>query len=167
MAGPNGELMVAGQYVVTWNGLSAGIMEGEASVPTIAQAPKSKPVNSTDKYGGTKIESSHLGVDYQAEFVCLEYPLGIPIFWPFGAFGLLGVIGTFKSLLAKPLVLTVVAGTPAVGSPNTITAARSIIADDFQGKLMFGPMVRTVPIRLDLLPYDTTGGKVFGSFTQT
>lgn len=166
MPGPNGELLIAGQYVVNYNGVYAGVMEGEEGMPTILQRGKSKPVDKTDKYGATKIDSVHLGVDYQSEFTCMEYPLGIPIFWPFAALGLIGPIGQFKTAFARPLILTVVAGTPAAGSPNTLTAQRAVLADDFEGKLQYGPMVRTVPVRLDLLPYDTTGAKVFGAFTQ-
>lgn len=159
-----GEAIIDGQYTVTWNGLAMGIMEGEEGVPTIEQILLSTPVNRTDKYGKTKIDSIHMGKDYTCAFLCMEYTKAIGCFDPFGAaFGQLGQIGALKYALSEPLVLTVVAGTPAVGSPNTVTAGKAIIADEHRGKLKFGPAIRTVPILLDLLPYVLQGSTV-GAF---
>lgn len=163
-----GESIIVGQYTVTWNSVAMGIMVGEEGLPTIYQFQRSKPINKTDKYGATKIDSVYLGKDYVAEYLCQEYKTGtIAAYDPYGSsFGLLGTIGRLKYNLAQALVLTVVAGTPAAGSPNTLTANKAILADDHQGKLVYGPEVRTVPIKQDLLLYDTGSG-VYGAFTQT
>lgn len=163
-----GETLIVGQYTVTWNAISMGLFEGEAGVPSIVQAPRSKAVNSTDKYGKTKIDSVHLGVDYTFEAVLMEYTKGLAAFWPFGTFGYLGTIGTLKYLLAKPLVLTVVAGTPAAtaSAPNSLTATKAILSDDHQGKLTYGTDVRTVPLKMDLLPF-LDGSQLATCFTMT
>lgn len=161
-----GEVLIVGGYTVTWNGLSLGLIQGEEGVPMITQAPQSQPVNRTLRYGRSKIDSVHLGVDYTIEMILMEYLKGIAALTPWATWGLMGTPGMLKYNFAAALVLTVIAGTPAVGSPNTLTANRSVLSDDHQAKLAYGPQVRTIPLKMDLLPYDTTGGGVFGSFTQ-
>ncbi len=160
------EGIICGQYTVTYNGSSVGIFQGEAGYPSILYMPQSKPINRTDKYGFTKIDGIRMGEDYQFEGVLLEYLKGIVALHPYGTFGLQGVRGTLKWSLAKILVLTAIAGTTAAASPATLTANKAIVADGFQSKLLYGPTERVVPIKLDLLPYDTGGG-VEGNFVQT
>lgn len=163
-----GEVLISGPYAATWNGVALGLTEGEGGLPTLTTMAKSKPVNSSNLYGATKIESVHLGADMTLEMILLEYLKGIAALWPFGTWGALGAVGTFKSALAKPLVLTAVAGTPASASPATWTASMAVISDDHQGKIRYGPEVRTVPLKFDLYPYARAGNAAnLGFFVET
>jgi hypothetical protein len=158
------ETLIAGQYTVTYNGTSCGIMEGDAGVPTIEATNHAEPVNNTDAYGKSMIDAIYQGGDHFASFQCMEYKAGsIAAFWPFGALGVMGVIARLYYDMSSALVLTAVAGTPAANSPATLTASKSIIAPGFNGRLLYGPTLRKVPIRLALLPFSSTGNKWFTS----
>jgi hypothetical protein len=161
-----GEVLVVGSYAVTWNAVSLGIMHGEEGVPTIIQVPKSRPINNTDKYGDSKIDSIHRGVEYWAEMVCQEYLKGLTALCPWAAaFGEHGLPGVLKYSFAAALVFTAVAGTSAATSPATLTASKAVLADDHQTRLPFGPVLRTVGLRFDLMPYIASLKNV--SFTTT
>jgi hypothetical protein len=144
-----GESIIDGQYTVTWNSSSAGIMEGDAGVPTIEQTNFAEEVNNTDKYGKTSIDAIYQGGDWFAQFTCIEAPKGLALFWPFGAFGVMGIIGRLYYSMASSLVLTAISGVPASGS---ITAAQAILAPGYNTKLLYGPTLRKVPIRQKLFP---------------
>ena len=162
-----GETLIAGSYTVTWNSVSVGMMEGDQGCPTLEQNTHAEMVNNTTTYGKSQIDGVYQGADWFAAYTCEEYRTGsIAAFWPYGTFGLMGVIARLLFGLSAPLVLTVVAGTPAVGSPNTVTASKAILAPGFNGRLLYGPTLRKVPIRQVLFPFDTGGG-VIGWFTQT
>lgn len=155
MATPGNEILIAGQYTVTYNSVACGMMEGDAGSPTIEQTVHSEPVNNTSTYGKSRIEDFYLGADWFASFTCLEFRTGsISCFWPFGALGLMGVISRAMSGLAAALVLTAVTGTPAqvAGSFNSVTAPLAILAPGFNSRLLFGPTLRKVPIRQVLYP---------------
>lgn len=162
-----GETLVCGSYTVTYGGVACGIMKGDAGVPTLEQTTKAVPVNKTDKYGDSLLDLVYTGTSWRAMFTCMEYKAGsLAALAPFATLGLLGIIGRLHYNMASALVLTVVAGTPAAGSPSTITASKAILAPDFPSKLLFGPMVREVPISMNLLLVDTGGG-AYGHFTTT
>lgn len=162
-----GEQLIAGSYTATWNGAPCGLFEGDEGVPAITLRPIAEKVQNTDRWGKIPIDSVHMGGLATFMGRLMEYPLALPILWPFGLFGTsIGAIGTLKYPLSRPLVLTSVAGTTASNSPATLTAAKSIIADDFDVRIKFGPTVRIVPIKLDLYPYQTGNG-VYGWFTMT
>lgn len=162
-----GEVLIAGEYTVTWNSVSVGMLEGDAGLPTIEQTTKAEAVDNTSTYGKSTIDAIKQGADWFASFTCLEYKAGsIAAFWPFGTPGLMGIISLLYFNLAAPLILTVVAGTPAVGAPNSLTASKAILAPGFNSRLLFGPTLRKVPIRQILLPFNTGGG-VVGWYSQT
>lgn len=160
------EALAAGQYTVSYNGTSVGIFEGEQGYPSILFIPQSKPIDRTDAYARMKVDSLRLGEDYQFEGVLMEYAKGIAALFPYGVFGRQGVRGTLKWSLAAALVFTAIAGTSASATPATITASKAILADGFQSKLVYGPDIRVVPVKMDLLPYDGGGG-VIQNFSQT
>ena len=163
----NSEVLVAGYYTVTWNALAMGLFEGEAGVPTIMWMDHSDPINKTDRYGRAKIDGIRMGADYQFEGVLMEWPKALALLAGYtAAFGGQGIPGTLKSGLAKVLVLTAVAGTSASTLPATLTATNAVLADEHQGKIFFGPQLRTCPIKMDLLPY-ITSGSIVGNFTMT
>lgn len=166
-----GEVLLVGEYTVTWNSVALGLFQGEDGYPTLVPMPRSKPINRTSKYGFTKIDSIHLGTDYTLEMVCMEaskaYSLSaLSPLWPFGLLGALGIIGLLKYGLALPLVLTAVAGTSAAAAPATMTSAKAVLADDFQSKIVFGPDLRIVPLKFDLL-LASQAGPITGHFSAT
>lgn len=165
MASINGATFIAGQYTVTYNGVAMGIMEGDDGVPTIEQTSHGEEIRNTDAYGKSLIDVIYQGADWFAQYMCMEYKAGpISAFWPFGAVGVMGVIGRIEQDLAAALVLTAIAGTPAAASPATLTAAKAILAPGFNTKLLYGPTLRKVPIRQVLLPY-VSGSTIW--FSQT
>lgn len=160
-----GETIIAGQYTVTWNGVSVGMMEGDAGVPTLEQTSHAELISNTTTYGKSAIDGFYQGADWFASFTCLEYkPGSVAAFWPYGLMGQMGIISRSLFALSAPLVLTVVAGTPAAGSPNTISANNAILAPGFNGRLLYGPTLRKVPIRQILFPFNS--GSITW-FTQT
>ena len=163
-----GEILIVGEYAVTYDGTAVGLVQFEEGAPAITQIARSRAIKGTTKYGETKIDSIHLGFDYTLEMVLMEYTKALAAFTMGYTFGRQGLIGALKYGLAKAVVLTATTGTPAqvAGAPSTLTASKAVLADDHQGKLFYGPQVRTVPLKLDLLPYDL-GSSVVGNFSMT
>lgn len=159
------ESILVGSYTVTWNSVSLGIFVGEDGYPTIAQKALSRPVGPTSRYGRAKIDSIHLGFDYQWSAILMEAGKGMAALTMGYTFGEQGLTGALKYSLAQALVMTAVAGLTASASPATLTANKAILADDHQGKLVYGPTVRELALMLDLLPYILTGSTV-GNFVQ-
>jgi hypothetical protein len=154
-----GESLISGPYTATWNGVGLGLFQGEGGLPTITSVGKAKGIASSNLYGLTQIDSIHLGRDMFFDAVLMEYTLGVSALWPFDDFYGLGLpVGTLKRALAQPLVLTAVAGTPASSTPATLTMSKAILADDHQGKIVYGPELRTVPLRMQLYAYDRDAG---------
>lgn len=165
MSTPGNESLIAGAYTVTVNGVSLGLMQGDANVPTIEQTTASEDINNTNIYGKSTIESFYLGANWFASMVCMEYKAGpISNWWPWGTgIGQMGTIsGTFTGS-GLALVLTAVTGTPAqiAGAPNTVTSNLSILAPGFNTRLLYGPQLRTVPLRFQLYPYTHSGSVVW------
>src|SRR5256885_1160980 len=99
-----GETLICGQYTCTYNAVSVGIFEGDASVPTLEQTTKAEPVANTDKYGKTMIDGIYQGADWKMTFTCIEYKAGsLTPFWPYGTLGLMGVIGRLLYGLSSAL----------------------------------------------------------------
>jgi len=62
--------------------------------------------------------------------------------------------GRLASDIAKALVLTAVANTPAAaGGPATLTGAKAIIAPGFNTKQLFESRLRKIPVKMQFLPY--------------
>jgi hypothetical protein len=143
------------------------MFEGDASAPTIEQQSKSEPVANTTTYGKTTIDDIYQGLDCFAQFVALEYKAGsIAAWWPWTAtIGQLGVIARLGFAMSAALVMTVVAGTPAAGSPNTVTAPNSLLLPGYSSRLVYGPTLRKLPIRMRLYPFSSSGTIMF--WTQT
>jgi len=156
MAAIGAPVFAVGQYSVTFDSVAVGLMQGEEGVPTLIPKTYAHEVNNTDAWGKMLIESFTLGADWQCQFTMMEYKAAtLSVLWPFAAaLGTLPGFGLAYTALAQVLVLTAVTGTPAAtAGPVTITATLAILARNFTGKLMFGPMVRTIPVLLDLYPY--------------
>ena len=157
-----GMTAIFGQYTVTWSGTSLGIMQGDQGVPTIASRGMGRMIDNSDAYGDMQLGGIYRGVRSRAMMRCLEYKTGsIAAAWPWGADGVAvvattGPIGRDLYDMSAALVLTVVAGTPAATSPASLTASKTLLAPDFDVQLMFGPVLREVPLEFILFPYTST-----------
>jgi hypothetical protein len=153
---------VAGPYTATYNAVPLGIFRGEGGVPTISQTTYADINNSTNIYGRTTIEGFHLGADWFCEMTPHEWRAGVlSAIWPWGTLGAMGPISASLYGQAQPLVLTVVAGTPAAApgpGPQTITAPKAILAPGSNPRYFLGPQGRYVPLRLQLILANLGGG---------
>lgn len=155
------ESLAAGAYTATWNSVALGIFEGDEGLPAL-EGPdaKSEPVNNTSLYGKMTIDEIYQGVDYFMSFTCLEWRAGVTAaFHPYSAtMGVVGVIARLLYDLSSPLVLTVVAGTPAaVTGPTTLTANKAFPVPGFTPRVRFGPTLRRTPLRFRFFPYSSGG----------
>ena len=66
-------------------------------------------------------------------------------------------IGRLLSDIAKSLVWTAAANTPAAAAPATVTASKSVLAPNNNGRLLFNSKLRQVPVRLLALPSVSSG----------
>lgn len=162
---PVGSSVIAsGRYTVTWNSVSLGIMEGDAGVPTIEVQTHHELINSTDAYGKSTIGAIYQGQDVYAQMTTIEWIAGVrAAFWPYAStVGEIGVIGRELTDLGAALVLTAIASTPAASvGYATITATEAFLAPNYNFKILFGPTLRKVPLRFQLLPYTSTQDKWF------
>src|SRR5262245_58723339 len=143
------EELIVGAYATTYDSIALGIFQGEEGYPTLRQIPHSKPINSTDKYVKSKIDSIEQGVDYQFRGTLMEYPkaLAAGVLYPFATFGKQPKPrGTLKYLHARALVLTAIGGTTATNSPATLTAMKAVYADEHTIELIYAPDLRAVPV---------------------
>jgi len=163
MPGPAGEVYLAGEYNVTYGGVAVGTMEGDAGLPTIEHTAQAEPVANTSRYGKSTLTHFGLGADWFAAFTCLEASPGgaaMSAFWPYGTFGQMGTIARDLFTLSAALVLTSIAGTPASALPSSVTASHAILVPGFATRLVYGPTLRKVPLRLILYPYNLGGGTI-------
>jgi hypothetical protein len=161
------ETFIAGEYTVTFGGVALGIQEGDAGLPSLEHSMAAEPIANTSSFGKTTLDGVFTGGNYFMGMTCLEYRAGpITAFWPYHAtLGRIGTIGTLLYGMSVALVLTATAGTPAAASPATLTASRAFLQPGFTSRIMFGPTLRKVPLRFQLLPYLSTGNPVV--FTTT
>lgn len=157
--------IIAGRYSSTWNSLALGLAKDDGY--RLIESPKKQKINKSDAYAQTLIETVHQGVDWAIVMTLIEYnAAGIAsIISPWATLGQLGIIAVLGTALAKPLVLTSTAGTPAVASPATLTAPLAELAPESNVELGFTSAGREIPVRLDLLP--DTYSALQKHFTQT
>lgn len=158
------DTFIAGRYSGTYNSVDVGITEEGYE---LQQDAKAQLINSSDAVGDSIIDFVYRGGDVYLQFESKAYKAGsYTPFWPWGALGVMGVIGRLASDVAAAMVLTSVAGTPAVATPATLTATKSILAPNNPARLLYNSKLRTVPVRLLFLAYDSGGGAIKW-FTQT
>ena len=154
---------IAGRYTATWNNLALGqtaegfrlshqffkrLITGDA----FAEAPQDAV------YRGSELTIAYRLIQYDAA-------AAQTLMWPYSATLFdMGVIGRTDvgSAIAKSLILTAVAGTPAAATPATLTFPTSILQEGFPVELLFAPDLREIPMRQRIYP-NSSG--VFG--TQT
>lgn len=146
---------IAGPYTFTLGGFSLGVSQNGMELEDISFAERV----TGDNLGDSKQDGVYRGKDCFANMILNEYnAAGVnTAFSPYGTFGTIGQVGRFQSDLAAAFVATVVAGTRAatLGVPTSITAQKAILAENFPIRLLFAARLRSVPIRLQFLPYAT------------
>lgn len=148
---------IAGRYAGTYNALDVGLTQDGYKFTFTRH---SEPINQSDAYGRSTIELIDQGGDCFCAFICLEYKAGPKkLLNTFTTnFGTLSTptepISRLGSDLGKAMVLTAQAGTPAAVSsaPLTATAASCMLANGFSSEIPFGPVLRRIPIRLQVFP---------------
>lgn len=157
---------LAGGYTVTYNGASVGqLFEG-----ITFQAVHHKEIITGDNFARAAQDAVFQGVDITSDFTLTEWNAAGAqgLYWPYGTTFLTAlVVGRLDvgSSLAKSLVLTAVAGTPAAASPATATLTRSILHEDFPVPHIFRPAHRRLPVRLRHYPTESGTSAVYGTLT--
>ncbi len=158
------DTFISGRYSGTYSAVDVGITEQGFE---LQQDSKAENIEESDAYGQSLIDFVYRGGQVSIQFDSLAYKAGSRTpFWPYGTFGLAGIIGRLASNIALATVLTSTAGTPAAASPATLTATYSLLAPNNPARLLFSSKLRKVPVRLACLLYDT-GGAAYGWFSTT
>ena len=162
---------IAGRYTTTYNAVDVGMTKEGYE---IEQEMELDDIGETDAWGATVIDAIWRGGQCHMQFTSEEYKAGaLSAFWPLGTIGNLVTpttqpIGILASSMTKATVLTSVAGTPAAGSTGlgvTFSASQSLLAKNFNGKLLMHSKLREVPVRLKLYPYLNVTPYIFYSVT--
>lgn len=155
---------IAGAYTGTINSVALGITDEGFD---LQWEPKHAPIEKSDVYGDMMIDAIYRGTNWFLQCEFLEYKAGpLAAAYPWGAIGVQGIIGRLASDVATPLVMTATTGTPAVATPATFTATKTILAPGSNPHSQYTSRLRTMPVRLVLLPVDSGGG-VIRNFTTT
>lgn len=157
---------VAGPYTATYNAKALGqtaegftishqflkrLVQGDA----YGQTPQDAVYQGREQFVSARfIEAMEAGVrdlvEPYADVPETPYYLGRP-----GVLDVRGVGGSSPQAIAKSLVLTAIAGTPAANDgPATATFLRSILAEGQAVDVLLGPDLREVPVRLRVYPYE-------------
>jgi hypothetical protein len=153
---------IAGRYTATWNSLALG----QTAEGLRLSHQFFKRLITGDAYAESPQDAVYRGAEVTAAFRLIEYDAAaLPtIMWPYSAtFLSMGVIGRTDvgSAIAKSLILTAMAGTPAAATPASLTLPQSILQEGFPVEILFAPDLREVPLRMRVYPVNG----VFG--TQT
>jgi hypothetical protein len=159
-------IFVAGPYTSTFNSVLTGqTKQGyRLTVESLWQN-----IDESDAHGRTLQDGIFVGSNAYCMYSGLEADSSrgsMGAFWPWGnstSAGTLGAFettsippGTLASSMAKPLILSGVANTPASASQPfaaSMTAANAMLAPSYPAELLLGTALREVPIKLQLLPY--------------
>lgn len=153
---------IAGRYSTTWNGNDLGItVQGWTLDFTNAM----ESIAPTDAFGDSLIDTVNRGGNVFWSGNSREWKTGVlaaanpwQTLAPTGASYLgPGTIGELGTNVAKSLVATATAGTPAAASPASITASYAMIAPGYNIQWLFDSRNRLTPLRLQLLLYSQSG----------
>lgn len=150
---------IDGAYIGTYNSVGIGITQDGYD---LILSLKEEVINESDQYGNSLLDYFYKGGDCQIRCDSKEYaPGSVAPYWPWGAWGQMTnaalPIGRKASAVAKSLVLTSTAGTPAATAPASLTATMAVLAPGQSSTLKFSTKLRTVPIFLQLLPDQVAG----------
>lgn len=156
MANP-ASLVIAGEYTGTWNSNAIGLTEDGFNITWSF----SKEEVMADSYGDTVLDAVYRGGNMFVEFTCKAYRAAAiaGMIWPYSAtFGAVGIVGQMdvNSSLAKSLVLTDIAGTPATTFPADWTFHSTILDNEHEVAFALNNRHRVIPIRLRCYPTDVS-----------
>jgi hypothetical protein len=150
---------IAGGYTATIAGLNLAQIEDGIELEHV---PFYEDIRG-DNLGDSLQDGVYRGGDCYMNLTLLEFDAAgaQAAFWPYAAvWGRAGIIGVLQTSLALQIVLTRnPVGTTA--TPVNVTAAKAIIPKNYPLKLLFAPRNRRVPLRLQLLPYESGGQNVW------
>jgi hypothetical protein len=153
-----GPVWVAGSYSVTWNSLALGVMQGSEQSPAIEQQRFGELIDNTNAFGRTPIGQISQGGAAFFQCTMLEYKANtVQTLWPYTDVGYVPDVGTDDWDNAKSLVLTAAAGTLAASSPATVTALHAFLREGYPIRLLYGPILRALPLQMRLFPYYVSG----------
>jgi hypothetical protein len=161
------DTFIAGRYSGTYNSVDVGITDDGYE---LEQTSSADMIDSSDAYGDSILDWVYRGGNVSLGFTSKAYKAGaITPFWPWGAMGVMltaaAPLSRLASDVAKSMVLTAVANTPAAAAPATRTGSLSILSPNSPAKLLYNSKLRQVPIQLSLLPSLSSGTVTW--FTQT
>lgn len=154
---------LAGRYTATLNSLALGqTAEGFRLSWQVF-----KRLITGDAFGEGKQDGIYRGMDLFLAYQLLEFNAAgaLTAMWPYSS-TFLDASGVGKmdvvSSLAKALVMTAIAGTPAAATPATMTFPTVALAEGFNVDVLYAPDLREVPIRQRIYP---NASLVFGTTT--
>lgn len=149
---------IAGAYTATFDPQppSAPVTLGVTqSGFTIEQTLLGQPITA-DNLGDAVQDGVYTGANFFLEMILQEWSLAMvqDLFWPvdIAQWGKAGHVGRLWSALTGQLVLTDTDNTPAAGSPATLTAPKALLAPNFPIQHVLNTKLRSLPIRMMLLP---------------
>jgi hypothetical protein len=154
---------IDGAYAGTYNSVAIGPTENGWR---LRKTMSGQAIDESDQYGNTLIDFFYRGGSCRLSCDAQEYKAGtIAPFWPWGSMGQVittaNPIGIRASDVAKAVVLTSTANTPAAAAPASLTATYAVMAPGQDVNLDFHSKLRTVPIILQLLPYASSSNTVW------
>lgn len=166
---------VAGRYTWTFGGVDAGISDEGI---LLQQETRAELIQGSDAYGDSVLDLIYRGLDVFLQVTCKAFkPGSLTPFYPWASLGVIQVlggtspIGRLGSAVSSAAVLTALSGTAfnTAGATiiNTLTAPQAILAENFNGELLFNSKLRKVPIRMRCLPQDSGAPTTTRAFSTT
>jgi hypothetical protein len=163
---------VAGAYTTTLQFSTGGALAGGITEKgwSLRWIPNWNNMENSDSYGqGTTIEKFWQGLKMYVSCVALEWKTNIiKAMQPMNSWAgtgvstfNLGTVGAAATDNAAILVMSSTANTPAAASPTSMTFTNTV--QDSEVNLLFGPEYRTMPLNLQVIPYSSSGIKLFSS----
>lgn len=151
---------VAGRYSATFGAADIGQSEDGFELEF---SFKQELIDKTDAYARTIIDMIGQGCDTYVSANLIEWiPGSKALLWAYGG-GVMGKIfsvaappAVFASNLASAFVMTSTANTTAASNPATLTGSKAFPAPNFNPKILCDSRLRKLPIRLILLPYQSS-----------
>lgn len=149
---------VSGHYAATWNSVDFGTTKDGFRMTMVNHVE----MITVDDYGDAPVDAVQRGAEYRLTFDYAEYDLIKPVVAGQTPFGEAKTnVGKLASGLAKSLVMTAQAGTPAAGAGliATLTATRAVVISDVE--ILLAAKHRQGPCTFHLFPDPGVSNKPF------